>query len=329
MDFKHVIIEDLVSHAKAKGVKIYYVGGIVRDIILGATIKDIDIVVEGDAIEFCESLEGAEILSVHSDFGTCKVRFCGKEIDFASTREETYPQSGCLPVVQNIGCPLPQDVLRRDFTLNAIALDLENGEIIDYVGGVEDLREGVLRVLHLDSFIDDPTRILRALDFELRFGFELIDEVQFADNREGLSMSRVDLTLKKVLKNEDAYEEIIERELYKIFQDEAPEIPPSKLKEAIEKFGTDDPVAIYFKAVKNDLPELMSAQTNYETYLALRPLVKEIRPLITGDDLMALGVSEGPKIGEILEKLLEEKLNNPNSAPKTRDEELEFAKALL
>ena len=329
-----VAVESLVSYAKSKGVKIYYVGGIVRDMLLGCVSrcdgggggepstasttmlpsKDVDIVVEGDAIEFCKGLKNAEILSAHPDFGTCKVRINDVEIDFASTREEVYPQSGSLPVVQNIGCELYQDIMRRDFTINAIAINLDGGTIIDYKGGVEDLKAKKLKILYPESFIDDPTRILRALDFELRFGFKLVDEVQFAKSREGLSMSRVDLTLKKLFSGATAaaaYQAIIERELYKIFQDVAPQIAPQKLKEAIEKFGAgENPCAIYLKAVKNELPALITAKTNYETYKALRPLIKEIRPNITGDDLMAQGVPEGPKIGEILEEILEKQINS-------------------
>ncbi len=334
------IIESLVRYAKSaknaainatqeSGVKIYYVGGIVRDMLLELPVKDIDIVVEGDAIEFCKGLKDAEILSTHPDFGTCKVRFQNKEIDFASTREEYYPQSGCLPVVQNIGCSLHQDVLRRDFTINAIALDLETGEIIDYLGGVKDLHAGVLKILHPKSFIDDPTRILRALDFELRFNFKLVDKIKFSKTREGLSFARVDLTLKKLFsgpKPFEAYEKIIERKLYKIFQDEAPKIASTHIHEAIKKFGADS-CDFYFRAVKNELPKLLEAKTNYEIYKVLKSSlrVKHIAPLITGDDLIALGISEGPKIGEILEKILEIKLNSPQIAPKTPEEELKFA----
>ncbi len=335
MDSTETIIKNLVDHAAHTGVKIYYVGGIVRDMLLGVPVKDIDIVVEGDAIEFCGNLEGAQILSTHPDFGTCKVCFKGVEIDFASTRQESYPQSGCLPVVKNIGCELKRDILRRDFTVNSIALDLETGEIVDYLGGVEDLKAKKLKILHPESFIDDPTRILRALDFELRFGFRLADEVVFAPSREGLSFARVDLTLWKLFsgpKPLEAYEKITERKLYKIFQDDAPETSSERLKECMEKFDAN-PRALLFKAVKNELPSLLAAQTDYEIYKALKSYlkhneIKQITPLITGDDLIALGITQGPKIGEILEKLLEIRLNAPESAPKTREEELKLATRL-
>lgn len=337
---------NLNEAAKKFGVKLYFVGGLVRDLLLGNPLCDVDIVVEGDAVGFCESLENialGEILSVHNDFGTCKMKIDQKTVDFASTREENYPVSGCLPVVKNIGCPLKNDVSRRDFTINSIALDLETGAIIDYLGGVEDLNKGILRILHPDSFIDDPTRILRALDFELRLRplgasssrFKLADEVKFAPSRDGLSTARVDLTLKKVLKNADAYKLILERGLYKIFQDEKPLLSPKQLEAAL-KFAAE-PAALYFKAVKNEIPALMSAKTDFEIYKVLcanlkeneiKPLPPEIAPKITGDDLKKLGIPQSPKIGIILDKILEEKLNNPKSAPKTLQEELEYAKKL-
>ena len=161
----------------------YLVGGIVRDLLLGREIFDVDITVEGDAIELAEFLEiktSAKILQTQPELRTAKIRFKnGVEIDFASTRTEAYPKKGHLPVLVKTGCGLMEDALRRDFTINAMAASLNSenfGEIIDNTGGLEDLEKKQLRILHKGSFIDDPTRIIRGLKFAVRFGFELESE---------------------------------------------------------------------------------------------------------------------------------------------------------
>lgn len=161
----------------------YLVGGIVRDLLLGREIFDVDITVEGDAIELAEFLEtktSAKILQTQPELRTAKIRFKnGVEIDFASTRTEAYPEKGRLPVLVKTGCGLMEDALRRDFTINAMAASLNSenfGEIIDNTGGLEDLEKKQLRILHKGSFIDDPTRIIRGLKFAVRFGFELESE---------------------------------------------------------------------------------------------------------------------------------------------------------
>lgn len=168
------------------GFKIYLVGGIVRDLILNLPIFDIDVMVEGDAIEFCKLLEKegnerkavsqAEITQIQNDLKTVKMFINQQEVDFASTRKEIYPQKGRMPVVTEIGCSLKEDVIRRDFTINALAMSLneENfGVVIDYVDGRKDINDKTLRVLHDVSFIDDPTRIVRGLKFAVRLGFKL------------------------------------------------------------------------------------------------------------------------------------------------------------
>ena len=151
-----------------------------RDLLLGREIFDVDITVEGDAIELAEFLEtktSAKILQTQPELRTAKIRFeNGVEIDFASTRTEAYPKKGHLPVLVKTGCGLMEDALRRDFTINAMAASLNSenfGEIIDNTGGLEDLEKKQLRILHKGSFIDDPTRIIRGLKFAVRFGFEL------------------------------------------------------------------------------------------------------------------------------------------------------------
>jgi len=174
------VIFGKISKISSEGnFKLYLIGGIVRDLLLNRENLDIDISVEGDAIKFAKLLQEngvAKISSIHEDFGTVKVKIEEIDIDLASTRSESYPQKGHLPGVNEIGCLLEQDVLRRDFTINSLAISLNEGDfahLIDYVGGYEDLKNKKIRILHDKSFIDDPTRIIRALKYSQRFGFDL------------------------------------------------------------------------------------------------------------------------------------------------------------
>ncbi len=161
-------------------IKIYLIGGIVRDLILQEKIVDVDLLIEGNAVEFVKSLAaktGCTILSVNDTLGTAKVTFGPKlEIDFASTRIEEYPKGGFLPIVKEIGCSLEEDAKRRDFSINCLAVSLNNEnmfKLIDPLKGLEALDNKELSVLHEKSFIDDPSRIIRGLRFIVRHGFHL------------------------------------------------------------------------------------------------------------------------------------------------------------
>lgn len=151
---------------------LYYVGGVVRDKILGKKSIDTDYCYEGNAIEFAQK-KGLNIVQTNQQFGTIKVLLDGKQIDIASTRKEIYPKKGHLPVVTEIGCSIKEDALRRDFTINSMAIRTTDNEFFDYWGGMSDIKKKLLRVMHKNSFIDDPTRIVRALKFARRFNFEL------------------------------------------------------------------------------------------------------------------------------------------------------------
>ena len=157
---------------KLKNDNLYYVGGVVRDKLIKQESLDIDYCYEGNAIEFAHA-NGLNIIRENSKFGTVRVELNDAEIDIASTRTEAYPRKGHLPKIKEIGCSLEEDLRRRDFTINAMAKRTTDNELIDYFGGKEDIKNKLLRVLHKDSFIDDPTRIIRALKFSVRFGFEL------------------------------------------------------------------------------------------------------------------------------------------------------------
>jgi tRNA nucleotidyltransferase (CCA-adding enzyme) len=156
---------------------VYLVGGTIRDILLGEESFDIDIAVEGDAIAFARALAstlGGRV-TPHEKFGTAVVLY-GDEgrIDVVTTRTEFYDAPGALPTVERAG--LREDLFRRDFTINAMAASLrpaDLGRLVDPFGGRADLESRVLRVLHNLSFIDDPTRIFRAIRYEERHGFRL------------------------------------------------------------------------------------------------------------------------------------------------------------
>ena len=156
---------------------VYVVGGFVRDLIMGAENLDIDIVVEGDGMVFGEQLakrlDGR--VKVHEKFGTAVVVLPdGMHVDVASSRTEYYTRPAALPEVMMSS--IKQDLYRRDFTINAMAIRLNRryfGELLDFFGCRKDIRNGVIRTLHPMSFIDDPTRILRAVKFEQRYQFRM------------------------------------------------------------------------------------------------------------------------------------------------------------
>jgi tRNA nucleotidyltransferase (CCA-adding enzyme) len=161
---------ELAEVAAAAPDPVYLVGGAVRDLILGRGRADIDLVVEGDPAALAAAL-GAEPLVSHSRFGTMKVDWNGEELDLAASRRESYARPGVLPTVE-LGAPIRTDLARRDFTVNAMAIPLADAaDLLDPYDGQVDLRDGLLRVIHDRSFVDDPTRAIRAARYASRFGF--------------------------------------------------------------------------------------------------------------------------------------------------------------
>ncbi len=156
---------------------VYLVGGFVRDLLLGVPNLDLDIVVEGDGISFSEKLASRLKAGLirHRRFGTATVILAPQlKMDIASARRESYPHPAHLPQVHPGS--LKQDLFRRDFTINAMALSLRQesfARLVDFFHGQEDLKHKKIRILHDASFLDDPTRILRAIRFEQRYGFRI------------------------------------------------------------------------------------------------------------------------------------------------------------
>ena len=259
--------------------KLFYIGGVVRDELLNKQSIDIDITYVGNAIEYCSKF--GEVIQTNPDFGTVRVKIPSSPhreitdfvpstgsghnvseelnnviVDFASTRSETYPKKGHLPVVEKIGCSLKEDVLRRDFTINALAKSITTGEIVDYVGGLKDLKNKKLRVLHDNSFIDDPTRIIRGLKFAMRFNFELEEHTKKLQD-EYLKNINYDMSYKRIkkelietfnaplsnitkeYKKQRTFEKFINEKIYKLVTPNDVEIPSINIEELIEKYCLD------------------------------------------------------------------------------------------
>ena len=259
--------------------KLFYIGGVVRDELLDKQSIDIDITYVGNAIEYCSKF--GEVIQINPDFGTVRVKIPSSPrreiadlvpstgsghnvseelnnviVDFASTRSETYPKKGHLPVVEKIGCSLKEDVLRRDFTINALAKSITTGEIVDYVGGLKDLKNKKLRVLHDNSFIDDPTRIIRGLKFAMRFNFELEEHTKKLQD-EYLKNINYDMSYKRIkkelietfnaplsnitkeYKKQRTFEKFINDKIYKLVTPNDVEIPSINIEELIEEYCLD------------------------------------------------------------------------------------------
>lgn len=169
------------------GFSVFVVGGFVRDLLLKVPTQDLDLVIEGDGHAFAQALatrlEDGQVV-FHDQFGTARLEFSdGSHLDVARSRREDYASPGALPQVEQ--SRLRDDMFRRDFSINAMAIAINStrfGELVDYYGGLRDLKQGEIRFLHNLSFIEDPTRILRALRFAGRYGFRLAK-----DTHEGLN----------------------------------------------------------------------------------------------------------------------------------------------
>ena len=185
----------LADEAVGRSLPLYIIGGFVRDLLVGHPGLDFDLVVEGDAVALARSISEkyAGKVTIHPRFGTASWQLDSASIkrlnipafehgdlpmfDLVSTRSEIYTHPGALPTVKR--GTLADDLSRRDFTINTLAIRLDGehfGQLVDQLGGLEDLQKGLVRVLHTDSYVDDPTRILRAVRYEARYGFKIVSE---------------------------------------------------------------------------------------------------------------------------------------------------------
>lgn len=221
---KH-LLQNIGKTGKELGSNVFVVGGFVRDLLLYRRTDDVDIVIEGDGIEFAKMFakkEGCRI-NTYKKFGTAVIIFPDNfKIDVASARLEYYKTPAALPIVEKSSIKL--DLARRDFTINTLAISLNPdnfGTMIDYFGANRDLKDKTIRTIHNLSFVEDPTRIFRAIKFSNRFGFKigkvtsnLIKNAITIDCFKNLSGLRVLSELKQIFEEENPIPAIKTMETY-------------------------------------------------------------------------------------------------------------------
>jgi tRNA nucleotidyltransferase (CCA-adding enzyme) len=379
--------------ANYQGQRLHLVGGVVRDLLLGRPNLDLDLVVEGDATSLARQMANIvqSKITTHSRFNTAKLRWHEWSIDIATARSETYSRPGALPRVRP--GTLADDLFRRDFTINTMAVRLNPGrygEMIDLYGGRDDLERGIIRVLHEKSFTDDATRIWRGLRYEQRFDFHIEPETLKLLRRDipmldTISRDRLrhelELVLKeeypeKVLRRADNLKVLpgihpslkgngwLARNFKRARQTCSPEPPPvalylalltcrlsgneteqiisemifpgvlartlrdsNSLKNNIEVLSNPrlspssvysalqgySPVAITAHAIASDSPVVRQHMNRFLSRL------RYIRPALTGDDLMRLGIPPGPQIKEVLTMLLNARLDGKVTGKKQEE----------
>ena len=374
---------------------LFLVGGAVRDLLRGEPAVDLDLAVEGDARSVARELAArlSGQLREHGRFGTATVRVGELAFDVATTRRERYERPGALPVVEP--APLMDDLGRRDFSVNAMAAGLTGedlGHLYDPHGGLDDLDRGLVRVLHERSFLDDPTRLLRAVRYEARLGFAMEPETErlaraaLEDGALGtVSGPRIRdelLDLLAVPEGPAAVERLAELGLDRAMHPALRADPQlvadaglgaeaiganqalarlaalcsralGELQDWLERLSLTTPERLAVARAASDAPalarELRRELRPSELYALLSPeppealalalamgapservlgFVQKLRPTrleITGDDLAAAGVPEGPTVGRALEQVLRRKLDGELAG---REQELQAALAV-
>lgn len=385
--------------ANSRGEKLYLVGGVVRDLLLEQANLDLDLVVEGNAIELAQQLKlNKGKITTHPRFNTAKLQWNDRSVDLATARSETYEKPGALPAVTPSS--IDDDLSRRDFTINAMAIRLnpgDYGKLVDPHGGRDDLQNKRIRILHEKSFTDDATRIWRALRYEQRLDSHLEKRTLVLLQRdipmlETISADRIRYEIECILK-EKSPEKVFNRahelgvlaalhpslkgdgglaEKFSRARKECSPLPPSfdlylallayplnteeieqlisrlnlpklsaktprdtiAIKNRMRSLSTPgvSPSAIYNllrdfspSALEANSLVTQSAVASQAIHLFLNRL-KDVQVLLTGDDLIEMGIAPGPQIKEILELLHQAKLNRKIT---TRQDEEEMVKGWL
>ena len=371
--------QEVFRQSQESGLAVHLVGGPVRDAILGAPVKDLDFAVEGDAVELARVIAGRSEgeLVVHPRFGTATVSVSGARVDLITARRETYRSPGQLPDVTP--GTIEEDLGRRDFTINAMAMPLTDGEavVLDPFGGEVDLREGVVRILHAHSLADDPTRMFRAVRYEQRFGFTIeaetmvrMGEAISAGHMAAVSGDRWRHELEKVLDEPDpgpALRRAVEAGvlagihlgwkdcpgLRRLSEIDGRSVGPMdwlgalfshlSVEEgngAIRRLRLAGPMADVardtmllrdaeaevmraasrpselYRVLSRFEPAAVACWTNLTSEPSLRRALHQyseelrfVRPELTGGDLVAMGVPQGPLVGRLLDRIREARLD--------------------
>lgn len=347
---------ELGAVAEAAGERpVYLVGGAVRDLLLGRGRTDLDLALVGDPGELAAAL-GAETLAAHERFGTVKVVLDGHELDLATARTETYDHPGALPAVAAADS-IEADLARRDFTLNAMAVPLADpGILVDPHGGRADLEAGLLRVLHPGSFVDDPTRAIRAARYAARFGFALepgTEELLRAADLGTISAERHEAELLRLAREPAAavgFEKLAgwgllrTGEHWEALTAALPELlaespwasevdvgeawktaalgPYDSAAELAHAHPTQPSQAVSLTRGRGPTELLLARALGAEWLDDYMGIWRDVSLAIDGDDLIAAGIPAGPAIGSGLEAALRAKLDGEASG---RDEELAVA----
>ena len=394
------LLKAIAKKASEIDMPLYLVGGSVRDLLLGTPVKDLDVVVEGNAptlaLEVSKELSGDA--PSYSQFGTAMLKLEEQRFDLVTARQETYARPGALPRVTP--STIEEDLGRRDFSINATAIALsgpQHGRLLDLYGGKEDLRHGLVRVLHPKSFVDDPTRILRAVRYEQRLSFRLEEQTQ------NLLLEAVEAGMLDTVSRDR-----IRRELEAMFREPQPYLPlcrcgslgilmsihpplgegPGVKALAGHEAGNDplaylaalsyplttqegeafihrlhmpsrwarvvrDTIAVGLKSggdptgrpyigesglspgqLCSFLDQLSPTSVQVNALLSASPRVKEalglyishlryVKPALSGRDLIALGVAQGPQVGQVLRELRTSRIEGRVT---TREEEIRLVK---
>jgi tRNA nucleotidyltransferase (CCA-adding enzyme) len=378
--------------------RLFLVGGVVRDLLLERPNLDLDLVVEGDAINLAEELahlKNGQVMA-RSRFNTAKIRWERWTVDIAAARAESYCQPGALPSIQSF-CDIHNDLIRRDFSINAMAVFLDPlhfGDLIDLYNGQADLKKGLIRVLHDQSFKDDATRIWRAVRYEQRLDFKIekhtlaliqrdlpyLETISGDRLRGELELCMEEEKPQKSLRRADELGVLVKihphlkfgEPSFRLFAKARGTLEPFSAPEefylALLIYGLTTEELTEFNAslkipktaarvlqetlqLKDELPALAEkGLTNgaiyrnlhrfHQTAILVNLLVatsytaknrielylerlQHMRAALSGKDLLELGISAGPRVKEILELLLEARLDG---LIKSRSEEIEFVK---
>jgi len=379
--------------AASQGQSLYLVGGVVRDLLLGKPNFDLDLVVEGNAIELAKQLAEIKVgkITTHPHFNTAKLRWNKWSVDFTTARSESYAKPGALPTVEPSS--IKSDLFRRDFTVNAMAIYLNPsryGELIDLYRGRKDLEYKLVRILHEKSFIDDATRIWRGLRYEQRLDFQLekrtlellkrdipmLDTISSDRIRYELECIFQEAEPEKVLRRADELgvlqklhpalksNDQLEDKFKAVRKLISPNSPPFGLYLALLAYHLSgkesERLTAYLrlpKAVAQVLRDTNALKVKIKTLVypelshsniyrllhdfspsaiaasslfSASPTARQhmevflhelryIKPVLNGDDLIRMGITPGPQIKEILQRLYEARLDG--KATSKQDEE--------